>query len=254
MKTSRFLSVLVFVCASSATWALTPSSSLWDDRPLKIIQTTEANFPAVMAMQGMREGEARAVLHVDPEGKLVDCLVTAYTHPALANEILTHVRAWEYEPARHRGEAIGTRVEVSFRFEARRMVLSLTAGDSMNASLKGLIADPVISLVAKPAELDTPPALVHVVQPAHPGRAARTLQGRGSVAVDFYIDAEGRPRMPVVTRASDQTYAAAALDAVSQWRFAPPRRDGRAVLVRVVQQIVFPELPKPAGPPQGAAE
>lgn len=231
----------------AALLAVAPATSLaaafgaWQDRDLRIIQTTEANFPAALSSQGVREGEVRAVIHVDASGRLVDVLITAHTHPEFATELLGNLRQWEFEPPIERGEPLGTRRDIVFRFAGRGMVVSLTSMDTVTSNLGGLIKTPMISLVARLPELDQPPQLVHVVHPPHPGRWIRDLQGRGRATVDFYIDADGRPRMPVATRASHEAFAAAAIDAVQQWRFAPPTSHGRPVAVRVVQEIVFPE-------------
>jgi hypothetical protein len=59
------------------------------------------------------------------------------------------------------------------------------------------------------------------------------------VVLDFYIDTEGRPRMPVVLSAAHDVYAIAAMEALLQWRFAPPTRQGRPAIVRATQQFSF---------------
>ena len=217
------------------------AANLWDDRPMRIVQTTEGLFPMSLMQQGVREGEVRAVLHIDADGRLMDFLVTAYSHPELLQEAITSIRHWEYEPARQRGQTVGTRSEVILRFESRGAVVSLTASDTVATTLNRLTAMPMNARLCKLPELDEPPALVHVVQPYNPGKRAGVPQGRGRATVDFYIDPEGRPRMPVVTRSSHEAFALAAYDAVSQWRFTPPTRRGEPVMVRVVQEFVFPE-------------
>lgn len=236
MKTPRCL--LVSVIALSIAPAVF-GASFWDSRPLKIIQQSELEFPAVLAMQGVREGQVRAVLTVNAEGKFEDCLITGYTHPELATEVLKGVRWWDYEPARQRGEPVGTRVEVSFSFEARGSVMSLTAIDSVTGPMTRMLGTRSTVLVSRANELDHPLTTLQVVSPRHPGNAIK--QPTGSVMIDFYVDPEGRPRMPVVTRLTHEAFAMAAIDALSQWRFVPPRKDGRPVSVRVVQRFDFPD-------------
>jgi TonB family protein len=60
------------------------------------------------------------------------------------------------------------------------------------------------------------------------------------VTVEFYIDEQGRVRMAAVPReAADDIYSAAAVAAVEQWRFEPPLRKGKPVLVLVEQLFRF---------------
>jgi len=62
---------------------------------------------------------------------------------------------------------------------------------------------------------------------------------KGSAVIDFYIDSEGHPRMPVAQKASHVEFAVAAADALMQWRFEPPTHRGRPITVRMVQEFVF---------------
>lgn len=232
---------LTLLLAGLATF-LSPqagAAGLWDTRPLKIIQSEEMNFPAALATQGVREGEVRAVIHVDSDGKLVDCLITAYTHRELAQEVVAGLRGWTYEPAQQRGERIGSRLEVAFAFEAKGNVVSLTSIETNTGPINRLLGTPPTFLLCRATELDRPLAATHAVPPGHPGRALKPAQPQGSVTIDFYIDATGRARMPVPTQASHELFAAAAVEALLQWQFTPPTRNGAPVVVRVVQRFDF---------------
>ena len=60
--------------------------------------------------------------------------------------------------------------------------------------------------------------------------------------MDFLIDEEGRVRLPAVSRATNEAneeLAAAAVTAVTQWRFEPPTAKGKPVLVRAQQDFAF---------------
>ena len=242
MPTRRVISVLALalVCAARLTGAF--GSELWDDRPLRIVQTTQANFPLTLAGEGVGEGEVRVVLNVDAEGKLVDYLVTAYTRREFADELVTHLRDWKYEPARQRGEPVGSRVEIAFAFQARGMVLSLSPHDTAAITTNRLVRPALTSLVCRASELDEPVRALHMVAPQHPGRQVSPPPTQRTVVIDFYIDMEGRPRLPVVLRAPHELYASAAAEALMQWQFNPPSRQGQPMIVRATQQFSFPEL------------
>ena len=100
VPTHRVISVLAlaFTGLGSLTGAF--GSDLWNDRSLRIVQTTQANFPVALAAEGVSEGEVRVVLNVDSGGKLIDYLVTGYTRRELADEWVAQVGAWSFEPAR----------------------------------------------------------------------------------------------------------------------------------------------------------
>ena len=242
MPTRRVSSVLVLALVSAARLAGAFGADLWDDRTLRIVQTTQANFPVSLAAEGVGEGEVRVVLNVDADGKLVDYLVTAYTRREFAEELVGHLRDWKYEPARQRGEPVGSRVEVAFAFQARGMVLSLSPHDTAAITTNRILRPELMSLVCRASELDEPVRTLHVVAPQHPGRHVSPPPAQRTVVIDFYIDMEGRPRIPVVLRAPHEFYANAAAEALMQWRFNPPSRRGQPMIVRATQQFSFPEV------------
>ena len=241
MPSRRLSSVPVLALIGLASLGGAFGSELWNDRALRIVQTTPANFPDVLAREGINEGEVRVVLHVDADGRLVDYLVTAYTRRELADEWVANVRDWSFEPARHRGRPAGSRGEVVFTFQARGMVVSLTQVDAISVGTNRLLSPSLTSVLCRPSELDEPVRALHVVQPQPPGDALASPPSRPTVMVDFYVDETGRPRMPVVLRAPHDLYASASVAALMQWRFNPPARRGRPVIVRATQLFTFPE-------------
>ena len=65
------------------------------------------------------------------------------------------------------------------------------------------------------------------------------------VTVEFYIDQEGKVRVPSVSRElADDRLAAVAVAAVEQWRFEPPLRRKQPVLVLAQQVFRFVAKPK----------
>jgi TonB family protein len=59
------------------------------------------------------------------------------------------------------------------------------------------------------------------------------------VAIDFYIDETGTVRMPAVSIKDDSELTALAVMALRQWKFEPPTRNGRPVLVKATQVFNF---------------
>jgi TonB family protein len=61
----------------------------------------------------------------------------------------------------------------------------------------------------------------------------------GTVIVDFFIDENGKLRMPAIQRADHDELASLAVAAMLQWKFEPPTRQGVPVLVRAKQVFHF---------------
>lgn len=205
---------------------------------LKVIQTTEANFPPVLLADGITSGQVRAVVHVDAEGRLVDHLILAYSHRALATELSAVLPGWQFVVPRDHGEPISVRTIIEFDFTATGVVLSLTSSHTQGALTRWL-PGPLTVTLCDASALDRPLQATRTASPFHPGRHLRPNQPKGTATIDFYVDTEGRPRMPVVAAASHEAFGAAAGDAVAQWRFVPPTRASRPVVVRVRQEFVF---------------
>lgn len=210
-----------------------------DEQPIRIIQSTEARFPTEVTARGIRNGEVHAILLVDAEGRLADCLVTGYTQPEFAIELLSAVRNWEFEPARQNGEPTPQRVQIIFRFNQQGALVSMLPAMAIAANLNSLIGDKLNWLVCKATELDRVPAVRESVSPRHPGKSLNPTSPGGSAMIDFYIDSEGRPRMPVALKATHEAFALAAAEALMQWRFDPPTHQGRPIAVRMVQEFIF---------------
>lgn len=217
------------------------------EQMLRIIQTTSPEFPRNVDTMALTEGEARLVFSVDQEGRLSDLLVASYTHRSFAEEAERALRAWRYEPALQYGEPIAVRTSMTFRFEAKGQVVSTMAIDTM-AAMFAAIGGPIVHRrVASPEEIDAPLRLVRTVQPRHPGTGMRNDLSAGRVVLDYYIDEQGRPRMPVVVASDDSAFAEAAVEALLEWRYFPPTRRGAPVIIRVQQAFDFAEIP-----PRGA--
>jgi hypothetical protein len=195
-------------------------------------------FPTDLLMEGVPSGEVQVVLSVDAKGVLSDCLVVGYTNSGFADEVVQALKTWSYEPARVHGRALASRVDlkVTFKSDVSVMVVNLSqhywellSGDWRRYAYRAY----------KLGELDRIPTPVQVVQPVLPkGDTPRGAPHR--VTVEFFIDEKGRVRVPTVDRDEvDDVYAAAMVTAVEQWRFEPPMRHGRPVLVIAQQDFDF---------------
>lgn len=205
--------------------------------PFKINRTVPINYPIVMLKEGVSHGEARVLININAEGKLMDMLVIAYTHEPFANAALTALRQWKYEPALLNGETVGTVADCSFEFNVDGILLVQRTGVPVYQK-----TDPFGDRFAyKPqslSALDAIPSPVRVIRPVYPQEWQE--QGmHGQVTIDFYIDESGTVRMPSVAAAVHPLLAATATAAVREWRFSPPLKRGRPVLTHCQQVFTF---------------
>ncbi len=208
-------------------------------RELRVTHMVEPVFPAMLPALGILRGEVAVVFSVDPAGRLDDWLVLADTHEAFARETVRALKEWRFEPMLAGGAPVWSRARLRVSFEATAAVVTKTVLDSFDMLTQDRFKYPVtVRVFGSLRELDRPPAPRRAGAPLYPAALAGA---GGSAMVEFFIDENGRVRMPVVESADHDLLGAAAVDAVLGWEFEPPMRHGRPVGVRVRQRFDFPK-------------
>lgn len=83
-----------------------------------------------------------------------------------------------------------------------------------------------------------PPRLIHQVNPQYsPG--AHGIKVEGSVIVETVVNSQGAPKDVHVVKSLHKDVDGSAVDAVKQWVFAPGKKDGKPVAVRLQIEIHF---------------
>jgi TonB family protein len=216
-----------------------PSLLQPDWQSTKIFQTVEPLFPYQLQQVSVSSGEARVVINVDASGKLNEWLVIGYTMPDFADAAVRALKQWKFEPARLRGEPVGTTVELVFHFEIQgTMVVSQTMTDTVTARMLQLMAGAYVYRPCSLKDLDRIPTPVYTVSPAYPHELVEK-GARGKVVINFFIDETGAVRMPSGSAQEDDRLSGLAIAALRQWKFEPPTRNGRPVLVAAQQVFNF---------------
>jgi TonB family protein len=232
MKTPfQFASFLIFC---GLVFPYRAPASAPPDHPVmpQIVQTVAPVFPLQMEQAGITSGKVKFIIKVDKAGKLEDLLVTEYTQRPFANEATKVVKQWTFAPAWVGTEPVGWVRELKIYFSTNGMMVTFDNAGFAPSNIKltehrdEIIEYQVCSL----RDLDRIPVPRHIVAPA-----ASLRSDAGEVKVEFYIDEQGRVRIPVARETSDAAFANAAVDAVSQWQFDPPTSKGKPVLVHAVQ-------------------
>jgi outer membrane biosynthesis protein TonB len=204
------------------------------DEPLGIIQDPPLVYPSLARLNEFPDGHVTAVIQVDKEGRLLDVIVTEFTLREFARAVLNALETWTYEPARLDGEPIGVRQKIEFQFQPQRVVLTLYPTTVAERRWETILPRGVTRVLKPPRELDAPLRPVETVSPLR----VKSSETQRAV-VDFFVDEEGRPRMPVVVRADSDVAGLSAVEALQRWRFAPPTSGGEPVLTRATQSFVF---------------
>jgi TonB family protein len=185
--------------------------------------------------RGITSGEAQVMLKIGPDQRVQDTLITAYTHKGFAEAILAALPTGTYRPQRIDGQPVTTLAQLTVRFEVNGLVvIERHASDESPELFIGAFA----YQACDPTRLDHPLQPVVSPSPAYP-RELREQGIRGRVVVQYYVDENGRVRMPMIDRADNDVLAGLTLQAVEQWQFVPPSSHGRPVLVRARQAFLF---------------
>jgi TonB family protein len=213
-----------------------------DLRSAKIIQTVQPVFPESLLQRYRNGGEVRVAISLDAHGKLGEWLVISYTDREFANAAVAALKEWEFEPARMMGEPIPVHIELTFNFEVKGVVVSLTTAETVDLLIGSVLGRQLAYAPCTLRELDRIPVPLNTVTPVYPTELGdRGVQG--AVTVEFYIDEQGAVRMPFVVGRPPMALADLAVDAVRLWKFEPPTRHGNPVLVHVRQVFTFNPTP-----------
>jgi TonB family protein len=239
LMTPRLKTLVLVLAAACGPWTPAAGAAEPGTQPIRVLQTTGLKFPVTSDTFTLSKGQAQVLINVDADGKLVDWLVLSYTQSAFADAAVRALQQWRFEPARVDGRPVGARQALTFDFQATGNVVSTLSVEMYDNFVSSIFGQTVHWQVCPPHELDEPLQALKTVRPKFAGAAWQGGSPGGRVVLDFYVDQSGRPRMPVVVSTNEKLFAAAAVDALRDWRFSIPRCGGRPVAVRVEQAFVF---------------
>jgi TonB family protein len=88
------------------------------------------------------------------------------------------------------------------------------------------------------SKLDQAPRPTFQAKPRYPA-GLRKAGTAGEAVVDFIVDASGEVRDAYAIKSTHPEFEVAAVEAVSQWKFKPGQKNGRAVHTHMQVPIVF---------------
>jgi TonB family protein len=194
-------------------------------------------FPQVFTGTTITDGYAVVVFTFDETGRITDRIALEASHPAFVMATFDALRASTLDASAY--EAHKRREVMRFEFRRTGVVVNKTHRDATKAAFTvygdtGATSIPML----EEHELQPPLRRLEGSLPRMPD----ALRGQGLVAepvVEFVVDAEGRVRVPLVVTPVDEALAEAVVEAVSSWRFEPPRVDSVPVQVAVRRTFRF---------------
>ena len=197
---------------------------------LKLTKYTEPEFPVSARMEGIPDGLVTLAISRDEAGVPSDILVIDATDRRFAEAAVVAARTWRFAPVSAGVGLPAELVRIGFRLTG---VVYINAHNQNKA---GLLGDYVAQKLREPVRipelqsLATAPKAINQPMPSYPA-AFTGMAIEGSAKVRFYIDEEGRVRLPQVIEASRPEFADAAVAAVARWRYEPPRQGTRPIVV-----------------------
>jgi TonB family protein len=227
-------SALLFTVTAGAQ----PDRKSADQVSLSIIKTEEPVFPRALLSGPVLNGHAKVAIDVDENGQIADLLVTGYSRKEFADAAVEVLRRWRYVPPSIEGRPWASVRELNFDYSRTGVVVNFVGTEAMDNRIAEMVQRSNHYRTYALRDLDRIPTPLEVVTPVAP--ALQPAEPMHLVTVEFFIDEQGRVRLPAVSREeAGSVYAASALAAVRQWRFSPPTIKGRPVLVLVTQQFKF---------------
>lgn len=203
--------------------------------PCKVHQTALGVFPVRLLHQGVINGEATALLEIDGKGQIADQLIVSYTHREFADELIRTVKRWKFDPGVIDHQPVISVVTVTFEYTVNGVLAyERQVTDTHDSPMRDRLAYRPYGT----GSLDHNPGPLAKPAPVYPEAWANDGH-TGHVVVTFFIDEAGHARLPTVNDPADDLLASVAIAAVKQWRFEPPLRAGKPVLVQAEQEFVF---------------
>lgn len=223
--------------------------------PPRLISSVQPNSHSVR-----KAGSVVLDVHVAADGRVENAEVRAALDPELDQNALAAVRQWKFEPARRDGEPVAatTTIQIEYRLdkdEKRGVIGGIVGGvpggviGGVVGGLVGGVKGAVVTGVAGGVPQDdrvhdaheegvTMPTVLHKEDPQYT-EAAKDEKVEGTVVVYIEVGPDGRAHNQHIERSLHPDLDKNAMDAISNWRFKPATKDGKAITVHATVEINF---------------
>ncbi|MBK1876389.1 energy transducer TonB [Pelagicoccus mobilis] len=208
----------------------------------EIHQTIEPIYPPYLKNVGYEDGSATLAIVINQFGELEDYLLLEATHIQFGQAVEKVLPKWKFSAPLVNGEtaAIASKLKVNFK-RGQGVVYESFGYYSLENKFINMMNRSDFYRIYTLDELDRIPIPTKIEKPLF---HTELLEDRDLVTAvfEFYIDTEGRVRIPTLREADDKVderLLIIAQNAISQWRFEPPQRKGKAVVAKAAQPFHF---------------
>lgn len=174
-----------------------------------------------------------AILFND-QGYVDDWLTVRTNDKLLIKSISNVIDGWKFNPPMLDGESSWGYIELNLFFLKKGGVLTITPREAVLALFNIMNDD--FQMVVPFKELDRIPKPIMMEAPALHKSLYNNNSGK-TVLFEFFIDKEGKVRMPLVKESSTENVVTAIiLESLLKWKFEPPTHKG----VRVATKASIP--------------
>lgn len=173
-------------------------------------------------------GKARVRFAISATGKVMFATVDSADRPEFGTALLAAIEGAEFEPAKKDGRPTQSLLSHEQAFSTYDEDRLVKREDRKLLALE--LKHP--ERISTPVGLDAKLKPTATKAPAFPA-ALYGKVAKGQAIIEFLVDPEGRVRLPRIVSATEPAFGWSAVQAVSEWKFVPPKRGGKEETVRV---------------------
>ncbi len=196
---------------------------------LQLTKMVQPSYPNHALALGIPSGDVTVAISRDAQGIPTDILVLESSNSLFSEAAVEAVRQWRFVPSDETSVRRSAPAVARLQFSYQGIIYVYSAVERQFSSNAGAsIRSRSITLLSL-KDIEPSPKPVSGPAPKYP--AALAAQGiPGEAKVGFYVDSDGKVRMPYVVSATAPEFGAAAVAAVANWRFTPPKFKGNATV------------------------
>jgi TonB family protein len=196
---------------------------------LSLVRFVRPEFPGIARLEGVAEGSVVVVFSHDLEGQVTDVFALESSHPAFERESVAAVRQWQIGAHEQTGKPCQCAHVIRLVFRAGGIVyLASTPIRAETSSELATDSARPDSTVLTFDNLNSPPKALSRLMPSLSTDSTGKLKN-GAVSVTFFVDKQGRVRVPSIVSTPDLRLGQSLAKAMLQWRYEPPQKHGKAV-------------------------
>ncbi len=198
----------------------------------KLIHRVKPEYPVEAKEKGV-EGQVQLQITIEENGEVGDIQVIG-GNAVLVPAAIEAVRQWQYLPFLLDGKPVRVKATVTEDFSLEASGGTPSVRPTSNKPITVQTTPPIY----KVGNGVTPPRVLSRVAPTYT-QEARDAKVQGTIMLTLEISAQGVPQNIHVVQGLGMGLDISAVQAITQWRFAPATLNGEPVPVRINSEINF---------------